>query len=290
MFRYAFIAGLLLCLYACNRNRPDTGDLESFHATGDPAARKEAFEVIYALSLPTDITRLFEETGTGFDPGLLIPLDRIALFEHPGKMALLMGGLGVDMSYCRLFGMGLEAARCYEQAELLAGRLGLPAEIFDYSDIQLEQYMDQPDSLAGLITGIYTDIDAYFRISGQESMASLSLLGGWMEAMYIGVNIYQNRGIVEMGDRILHQKYALNSLTGLLANYQESLMVRKYMHHLNKLSHLYDDVDIRYAPDGFSMERERRLFRASHSEISCSPENMERICRLVVELRSELVR
>lgn len=277
----------MVIISACDRVRVGN---ETYRATGDASALGEAYEVIYSLSLPTDITRLFEETGTGFDPSLLMPLERIPLYEHPGKMALLMGGLGVDMSYCKLFGMGAEAARCYEQVELLSGRLGLPGEIFDYSDAQLERYMDQPDSLAGLINDVYTEMDAYFRQNGQESLASLSLLGGWLEAMYIGVHIYRDRGIVEMGDRILQQKYALNSLSGLLANYQESLMVRKFMHPLEKLRHQYDQVDIRYSRDGFSMERDQRLFRASMSEITFEPETLDNICRMVAELRDDLIR
>ena len=50
----------------------------------------DAFEVIYALSLPTDVALLFEETGTGFNPELLLPLDRIQFYDDPGQVALLM--------------------------------------------------------------------------------------------------------------------------------------------------------------------------------------------------------
>ena len=66
----------------------------------------------------------------------------------------------------------------------------------------------------------------------QESLASLSLLGGWLEAMYIGTRIFQEQEILDMSDRILQQKYTLISLMGLLGNYQESLVVRRYMHPL----------------------------------------------------------
>ncbi|MCK4989653.1 MAG: hypothetical protein KAS29_04170, partial [Bacteroidales bacterium] len=121
------------------------------------------------------------------------------------------------------------------------------------------------------------------------SLASLSLLGGWLEAMYIGVKIFQEKEILEMGDRILQQKFALTSLSGLLSNYQESLVVRRYMHPLNSLRKTYDQVEIRYSRDGFIIEPDERVFRASVSEIICEPETLDQICQMVVQVRQEII-
>ena len=249
----------------------------------------EAFEVIYSLNLPTDIARLFEETGTGFNPDLLLPLDRIPFYENTDQMALLIGAMGVDLSYCKLFERVLESADSYKHVELLADKLDLPRDIFEKSSSDLEQYINKPDSLTKLINQVYSDMDFYFKENDQESLASLSLFGGWLEAMYIGVRIYQDKSILEMGDRILQQKYALNNLTGLLANYQESLMVRRYMHPLNKLKNAYEQVDIRYSQDGFKMNREERTIRASVSEIAYEPETLENICQIIIQLRAEII-
>ncbi len=93
-----------------------------------------------------------------------------------------------------------------------------------------------------------------------------------------------------MGDRILQQKYALNSLVGLLANYQESLMVRRYMHPLNKLKKAYEKVDIRYSQEGFEMDHEERTFHASISEIKYEPEILDNICQIILQVRAELIR
>ena len=169
---------------------------------GDSTESGQVFSVIYALHLPTDISILFEETGTGFNPGILMPQDRIPLYDEPGQMALLMGVLGVDLSYCKLFERFPESAECYHQIELLADNLNLPEEIFEKPSENLDNYMDDPDSLTGLINKVFHDVDNYFKASGQESLASLSLLGGWLEAMYIAVNIYEDNSIFEMGDRI----------------------------------------------------------------------------------------
>jgi hypothetical protein len=92
-----------------------------------------------------------------------------------------------------------------------------------------------------------------------------------------------------MSDRILQQKYALNNLTGLLANYQESLLVRRYMHPMNKLKKAYEDVEIRYSPEGFKMSQNTRTFRASVSEINYNPETLENICQIITRAREEMI-
>jgi len=290
MFKFAFwMVSLLILANACNQSNTSSNKEEFYQKESGSTHSKDAFEVIYSLYLPTDIAQLFEETGTGFNPELMIPLDRIPLYENPGQMALLMGALGVDLSYCKLFERGLEAAEIYKHIELLADKLNLPREIFEKTSTDLEQYMDKPDSLTALIDQLYGDTDRYFKANNQESLASLSLFGGWLETMYIGVRIYQDRSILEMGDRILQQKYALNSLTGLLANYQESLIVRRYMHPLNKMKKAYEKVEIRYSEEGFKLDQEERTFHASVSEITFEPETLDNICQIITRVRAEII-
>ena len=61
-------------------------------------------EVIYALKIPTDIVMLFEETGTGFDPGLFsVPSKRFPSMIIRNIWLCFWVPLGVDLSYCTLF-------------------------------------------------------------------------------------------------------------------------------------------------------------------------------------------
>ena len=233
--------------------------------------------------------RLGRQPAHTFNPDLLLPLDRIPFYENTDQIALLIGALGVDLSYCKLFERVHESADCYKHVELLADKLDLPRDIFEKSSSDLEQYINKPDSLTELINQVYSDMDFYFKENDQESLASLSLFGGWLEAMYIGVRIYQDKSILEMGDRILQQKYALTSLAGLLGNYQESLVVRRYMHPLNKLKEAYEQVEIRYLQDGFQMDHEERMFTASIAHIDYEPETLEIICEMIMQIREEII-
>lgn len=287
MYRTFFwMASLLIVFSACKRSDTPSSNENYYQDAAGSFITEEAFEVIYSLSLPTDIVGLLEETGTSFNPEFLIPLDRVMFYEEADQMALLMGALGVDLSYCKLYERIIESADTYKQIELLANKLGLPEEIFNKSSTDLELYINKPDSLTKLIDQVYRDVDSYFKENEQSSLASLSLLGGWLEAMYIGVRIYQDKSIIEMGDRILQQKYGLNSLIGLLANHQESLMVRSYVHSLKKLKDAFEKVEIKYSQEGFKMDQEERTFHASVAEMTYEPETLENICKIILQVRA----
>ena len=107
--------------------------------------------------------------------------------------------------------------------------------------------------------------------------------------MYIGVLIYKEKSVLEMGDRILQQKYSLNSLSGIMANQQESLMVRRYMHTLNKLKDVYDQVDIRYESESFEMDDNQQAFHGNIAEITYEPESLEEICKIIIQLRDDIL-
>jgi hypothetical protein len=289
LYKACWTVFVLLLVMACNRSGPTAAGENFIQDPQFDALAQDAIGVIYSLQFPTDINDIFEKTGTGFNPDFTIPLKRISLYEYPGQMAILLGALGVDLSYCKLFERNLESGEYYRNIELLANNLDLPREIFEKSNEELQWYMNNPDSLTGLIDQIFTDVDSHFRDQNQESLAYLTLLGGWIEAMYISVRIYQDRSIIEMGDRILQQKFALNSLTGLLANYQESLVIRKYMHPLSQLKEAFSEANIKYAKEGFTLDQPNRTFHATLVEINYEPEVLQEICSKIVQMREQII-
>jgi hypothetical protein len=290
MIRHVFRALILsFFLYACNPSGSQSGESDFIADSLYPSSFSPDGEIVYTLKIPTDIVNFFEETGTGFDPEITCPLLKIPLYENPEHIALLLGILGVDLSYCTLFERINESVEYYRHIELLADKLDLPREIFEDSPGEQRSNLENPDSLKKQIYEIYTEMDNHFQESEQLSLASLSLLGGWLETMYIGVVIYKDKNVLEMGDRILQQKYSLNSLSGILANQQESLMVRRYMHTVNKIKAIYDKVDIRYETEGFEMNNTENTFHASVAEITYEPESLEEICRIILQLREDML-
>ena len=66
-------------------------------------------------------------------------------------------------------------------------------------------------------------------------------------------------------------------------------MVRRYMHTLNKLKEVYDEVDIRYETEGFEMDDNEQAFHANVAEINYEPESLEAICKIILQLREDIL-
>ena len=279
---------LALLMVGCKPSGAPTGN-EDYLDNPKDSLGVEISEVIYSLRIPTDIAGFFTKTGTGFNPAVPISLEKILTYEQPEHKALLLGVLGVDLHYCSLFERTLETAEYYRHIELLSTSLDLPSGLFESSGKDQDEYLENPDSLNHKISQIYMEMEQHFMQTHCESLSALSLLGGWLEAMYIGVNIYQEHSVVEMGDRILQQKYTLNGMMALTARHQESLFVRRYVLALEKLKELYEDVEIRYESENFVMDREEQTFHATIAEINYPPGTLGEISRIIVQLREEML-
>jgi len=48
-------------------------------------------------------------------------------------------------------------------------------------------------------------------------------------------------------------------------------------------------VDIRYETEGFEMDENEQAFRANVAEIIYEPEQLEEICKLVLQLRQDIL-
>ena len=68
------------------------------------------------------------------------------------------------------------------------------------------------------------------------------------------------------------------SLAELLSNYQESLVIRSYIHLLGNLNDAYDRVDI-------SLSDQETITRVAYEAAT-----LEEICRLIIQMREGVIK
>jgi hypothetical protein len=250
----------------------------------------EVKEIIYSMYLPTDMADLFDRAGTNFNPEIPAPVNFLPLYTNPEQIAVMLGVLGVDLSYMKILQQKALAAEYYTSIKVLSGNLEIPDQIFEKSTKKLEKNLGNQDSLAAIIETVYEDTDAFFRENGNDNLASLSLLGGWVEAMYIGISIYEaEEGNRTMADKLLQQKFTLNSIYSILSNHQESLQVTSYMLMLKRLRKEFQKVQIRYPVEGFSVDTTQKRIQASKAQIHYEPSTLTDINRIISQIRAELI-
>lgn len=289
--RSGFLLFLLFLLFlnACKEQPQPTA--EPFrYAEELKSENNEVSEVIYSMYLPTDMAGLFNRTGTNYDPGIPAPINNIALYTNPEKIALMLGVYGVDITYMKLLGQTLPAAQYYKAIETLSDKIGIPQAIFEASSLQLEKYFADEDSLSAVIETIYRKTDHFFRENNRDNLAALSLTGGWIEAMYIGIKIYQaDSGNQVMAERLLQQKYSLNSIYTILSNHQESLAVKEYLLMIKKIRKVFNRVEIRYQKEGFNLDTAQKKIQTNNSLIRYDEETMDDLARIISLVRNRSI-
>ncbi len=279
----------LLFLNACKEQPRPTA--EPFRYTEELKSKNnEVSEVIYSMHLPTDMAGLFNRTGTNYDPAIPAPINSITLYTNPEKIALMLGVYGVNITYMKLLGQTIPAAQYYKAIETLSDKIGIPQTIFEESSLYLEKYFAEEDSLSAVIETIYRKTDRFFRENNRDNLAALSLTGGWIEAMYVGIKIYEaDNGNQVMAERLLQQKYSLNSIYTILSNHQESLEVKEYLLMIKKIRKVFDRVEIRYQKKGFNLDTTQKKIQTYNTLIRYDEETMDDLARIIPLVRNSVI-
>jgi len=280
---------LLISVFSCKNTGPEPEDFSA--PKEDKQEMQEIREIIYSMYLPTDLAGILEKTGTNFDPSLPAPVTDIKLYQDPEQIAIMLGIYGVDLSYMKILEQPIMAAEYFRVLEALAGSIDIPREIFDTSSRLLEKSLGNKDSLALAIQRIYMDMDMHFTSNNHLDLMALSLMGGWIEAMYIGTQIYNSEiRPVSMAEKILQQKYSLNSVISVLSKHQESLLVSKCLLMLKKLKKEFETIRIMYDKEGFDVDTTSKKIVSSRAYISYDESTLNRINSIIRQIRWELIK
>lgn len=279
----------ILVLTACTNS--NKSPQENFESKPNNSVSKSVHEIVYSLYLPTDISGILKNTGTNFNSQLPAAIDFSSLYSEPQQIAIMLGVYGVDLSYIKLMDQTLLAGQYYRTIENLADKLGIPDDIFESSSIQLEKYFNNQDSLSMVIENIYKQTDSYFKSNHLDNLAALTLAGGWIEAMFLGTKILQSdSGNIEIAERLLQQKYSLNSIYTILSNHQESLEIREYILMLKKIRKVYEKVEIMYNKEGFNVDTTEKKIQVSSANFQFSRNTMNELINVIQLVRKQLIK
>ncbi len=247
-------------------------------------------QIFYNMSLPTEMSRIFERAGANYNPAFLNSADNISRYSNPNQMALNLGLYGVDLSYTRIFGQTASTAKYFSTIQLLIEKLGIPKSYYQDIINALDKYHDDKDSLTKLTGDIYERSEKFLKDNEKDSYAALIVMGGWIEALYIACKITESDSEnMEIMDRIAEQKYSLNSLISLLNNYQDDLNITEYILMLKQLKKSFDKFEIFYSQDSFTFDTVNGLISASEYEIDISPAIISEIGSLITKIRMRIV-
>ena len=261
-------------------------DLAEFKETSSVEPRT----ISYEMALPVEMAGLFNHVGANFYPEFLNPANQFGKYEKPVKIALNLGIYGVDLSYVKMFGQHQRTATYLNTIHHLAGDMGIPREIYGSVLENMEFFVTNRDSLSRVTMKLYAATDKFLKEDGQEGVASLVAMGGWIETMYIATRILEmDSENLALQDKIAEQKYSLNSLITLMNNYNSDLDLAEYLLMLKNLRRTYDRFQLYYRQDDVEVDTASKTISASSYYVNITPDQVREISDKIENLRSLII-
>jgi len=245
--------------------------------------------VFYNIFSPVDLTYLVNQQETFYNSSLLNPINNIIRYNESTSIALNLGVYGADISYLWMFKQHQQALSYRAAIQRLTDKLEIPRDFVNFTYSNAESNSQNFDSLVYIARISYKKTDDYLIKTGRKHSASLVLLGGWIETLYIATHIYDKPEPKLLG-KIAIQKYSLNSLISLLQLSQEELNISEYLLLLRKLKKAFDTLEVQFPPESLVIDTSLKHIKLiNYENLNLSAEDFSDIKRITRQIRNHII-
>ena len=118
-------------------------------------------DILYYMSLPAQMARVFEDSLLEFSPGLPNSPDNLDHYKTPFSMAVNMGVYGADLGYVSIMDRDKEAAETMLAIFSLSGKLGIPRELYEGLLSDLGGILRDPDKMSAQIDSVFRSLNVF---------------------------------------------------------------------------------------------------------------------------------
>ena len=177
--------------------------------------------IFYSIPSPIEMASLLKKTGARYDYTLLNDPMVSETYKMTSKQALNLGIYGADLSYTSIYNESGESLLYMKATRTLSDKLNISAAIDDQLAERIEQNIELQDSMVGLISEVYWNLDGYLREGDRNYISALMVAGGWTEGLYLSTRVLdQSPQSPDVRKHLAEQKQALKNLVSLLEQYE----------------------------------------------------------------------
>lgn len=202
---------------------------------------------LFSIPSPVQTAMLIKSSKADYRPELLSNADQYSEYETNAQKAMNLGVYGTDMAYSSLYENGQKALSYFKAIDNLANDLGVRSAISPELIKRLSGNADNADSLVFLTGRFYEEGDAYLKKNERYDIASLVILGGWIESSHLTAQSALE-GNEEARDRVAQQKESSSTLVSAVDKTTDSNFKRSDLYQvLDSIEKAYANVETSYA-------------------------------------------
>ena len=241
-----------LFLAGCNRGPKAGGEGSGeFKASGTLDAETQeqlntAKRIFYSLPSPLETAMLIKNAGAEYNEELLNPTGNTSMYITSKSKALNLGVYSTDLSYASLFDQAQATLDYISAAKEMADGLNILDAIDKETIATLEENINNREMIIDIISETLMNSSSFLKENGLESTASIVLVGGWMEGLYIATNLVNSSKLKEnkLVERIVDQKLSLDIIVNLLMQSSDSEDAMAVLEDVKSLKIIFDKITI----------------------------------------------
>ncbi|MFO7934946.1 MAG: hypothetical protein R6U78_12795 [Bacteroidales bacterium] len=298
--RSFFLIFILLgsIIAGCNRGGRTEGESSGeFEATGslDPETQEQlntAKRIFYSLPSPLETAMLIKNAGAEYDERLLNPVENTSSYITSRSRALNLGIYSTDLSYASLFDQTQATLNYIEAAKEMADGLNILDAIDEETIERLENNINNRDVIIDIISETLLNSSSYLKENGLEATASVVLVGGWVEGLYIATNLVADSQLEgnKLVERIVDQKLTLDIILNLLQQYASDEDASAVMADVKELKSIFDQIEIEQGEVTVVENPDTEITTLkSESSIEITRDVFDQLREKVAEIRSSYI-
>ena len=252
-----------------------------------------AKQIFYSLPSPLETAMLLKSAGALFDEELLNPAENTANYTTNKSMALNLGIYTTDLSYASLFDQTQTTIQYMNAAKQMADGLGILDAIDATTIERLEENINNRDQIMDIISETFMSSSSFLTENERPALASIVLVGGWVEGLYIASNMVDEEDPIEdnkLVERIVDQKLSFNIVLSLLEDNKDNADVADLIVDINDLKTTFDKITIKTTKIQAVPDEESNVtVLKSESTIDITPEVFKELQEKVEVLRTNFI-
>jgi hypothetical protein len=179
-------------------------------------------ETFFQVPSPGEMLTFIKMVGgkNNKNTSFLNPASNEKNYTDNKSKALNFGIYSCDLSYCSIFEIGSEALKYFKTVKTMGDQIGVSTAIKPEVLKRLESNIGTPDSLAVITDDVYFSSFETLEDSKQGPTLALVVAGGWIESIYIAVNLAKYEAKSPIIERLADQKYTLENLIEFLKKHE----------------------------------------------------------------------
>lgn len=227
----------------------DSATEEEFITAMDDETQEKlqtAKRIFYSLPSPIETAKILQNAGATYDENLLNPTRNQSGYITNLDMALNLGIYTTDLSYASLFDQSQTTLNYIEVAKNMADGLNILDAIDEATIQRLEDNINNREIIIDIISETLLNSSSYLKERGLESTATIILVGGWVEGLYIATQLVGNEPIEnnKIVERIVDQKLSVDFMINLLKEADNDPDAVKVLEDVQNLKATFDKIDI----------------------------------------------